>query len=177
MGRPPRDNPLIRQCEQTADFQLNREAFEAGFNKGLVDYCTPERAYQMGRSGQPYSGVCPAELEDEVIGAHLKGKRLAQRLAELEEENAQIEIQIEALLTDPNSRNGDPTLLNELGQLTGLGRQPATGGKTSGIKPSDSSVQPVSKEAQLKLLRERRAQLNLEIQDAESNAASSSRLE
>ena len=178
VGRSPRENPLLRQCERSADHQINTEAFEAGFNKGLVEYCTPERAFQMGQSGQPYSGVCPAELENEVVGAHLKGKRVAQRLAELEEETTKIEMQIEALLSDRPREQGDPSLLNELGQLTGLtelgglGDSTKTTGKRAPQDGATSAQPPMTKKQQLKTLRERRAQLNIEIQDTESGGSS-----
>lgn len=32
--------------------------YEAGYVKGLSEYCNPHFAYQMGLSGQYYEGVC-----------------------------------------------------------------------------------------------------------------------
>ena len=59
----------------TPDFQ----AYMAGRDKGLTQFCRPQNGYQLGKKGYRYSGVCPVELEPEFQAAHTTGFGLYQR--------------------------------------------------------------------------------------------------
>lgn len=52
------------------------EAYFAGRERGLRNYCTPESGYEAGRSGAPYRGVCPAGDEPEFLAEYNIGRRL-----------------------------------------------------------------------------------------------------
>lgn len=42
----------------------NREQWEMGRQKGLVEYCTKKNAYELGRQGITISAVCEQNLEE-----------------------------------------------------------------------------------------------------------------
>ena len=56
----------------TADFQ----AYQAGRDQGLVEFCQPGRGYSVGQSGGRYNGVCSAELEQGFLEAYNVGHQL-----------------------------------------------------------------------------------------------------
>jgi hypothetical protein len=64
----------------TADF----DAYLAGRAQGVAHFCRPQNGYQLGVQGQPYAGVCPAELEPSFVAAHADGYGLYERAATLE---------------------------------------------------------------------------------------------
>ena len=56
----------------TADFG----AYQAGRDRGLVEYCQPGRGYDVGVSGGRYYGVCSADLEPDFLDAYNAGYHL-----------------------------------------------------------------------------------------------------
>jgi hypothetical protein len=64
----------------SADF----DAYMAGRAHGLAEFCRPRNGYQLGAQGQPYGGVCPAELEAAFLAAHADGYGLFERGAALD---------------------------------------------------------------------------------------------
>ncbi len=56
----------------TPDFQ----AYQQGRSQGLVEFCQPSRAFNLGASGGQYNGVCSVELEPEFLDAYRVGQRL-----------------------------------------------------------------------------------------------------
>jgi hypothetical protein len=56
----------------TPDFQ----AWQAGREQGLIEYCQPSRGFQVGESGGSYSGVCSSNLEPEFLHAFRLGAAL-----------------------------------------------------------------------------------------------------
>ncbi len=74
----------------------NLELYTAGFERGLVDYCTPERAYDAGRAGESYNGVCPKNLEAKILKRHKVGTEIAA----LEKKNAALEGQVDLKLSE-----------------------------------------------------------------------------
>ena len=64
----------------TADF----DAYLAGRAAGVAHFCRPQNGYHLGVQGQPYAGVCPAELEPAFLAAHGDGYGLYERSATLE---------------------------------------------------------------------------------------------
>ena len=56
----------------TADFG----AYQAGRDRGLVEYCQPGRGYDVGASGGRYHGVCSADLEPDFLDAYNAGYHL-----------------------------------------------------------------------------------------------------
>lgn len=56
----------------TADFG----DYQAGRDRGLVEYCQPGRGYDVGVSGGRYYGVCSADLEPDFLDAYNAGYHL-----------------------------------------------------------------------------------------------------
>ena len=56
----------------TPDFQ----AWQAGREQGLVEYCQPIRGFQVGQSGGSYNGVCSSNLESDFLAAYRMGAEL-----------------------------------------------------------------------------------------------------
>lgn len=54
------------------DFQ----AYQAGRDQGLRQYCRPSRGFNLGTSGSRYNGVCPVDLEPGFVEAFNSGHRL-----------------------------------------------------------------------------------------------------
>lgn len=63
----------------TAFIAQNQQAWEAGRQAGLKKYCTPLRAYQLGREGFSYQNVCPQEQMVELLKANDEGLHNYQR--------------------------------------------------------------------------------------------------
>lgn len=57
----------------------NQQAWETGRQAGLKRYCTPLRAYQLGREGFSYQNVCPQEQMIELLKANDEGLHNYQR--------------------------------------------------------------------------------------------------
>lgn len=66
---------------------VDLELYNAGWQRGLIDYCTPERAYDAGRASESYDGICPKNLEAKF----LKRYKVGIEIAALEKKNAAIE--------------------------------------------------------------------------------------
>jgi len=56
----------------TPDFQ----AWQAGREQGLIEFCQPLRGFQLGESGGYYSGVCNSNLEPDFLDAFRLGVEL-----------------------------------------------------------------------------------------------------
>jgi hypothetical protein len=56
----------------TPDF----EAYQAGRNEGLVEFCQPARGFSLGSNGGQYRGVCSAHNEARFLDAYNSGYHL-----------------------------------------------------------------------------------------------------
>ena len=51
-------------------------AYRRGREQGLQEYCRPDQAYQLGRRGGRYSGVCPVQVASQVAAAYEAGRQI-----------------------------------------------------------------------------------------------------
>ncbi len=51
-------------------------AYRAGREEGLLEFCRPQRGFDLGSRGGSYNGVCPAQLNAAFTDAFNTGKRL-----------------------------------------------------------------------------------------------------
>ncbi|MCB0367237.1 MAG: DUF2799 domain-containing protein [Bdellovibrionaceae bacterium] len=65
-----------------------------GRNAGLVDFCTSDNGFEMGRTGQIYYYVCPVDEEVEFLSRYRVGRKVYQ----LEKANQEISSELETLL-------------------------------------------------------------------------------
>lgn len=63
----------VRECvtgvPPDSDLYLN------GRNAGLVDFCTTQSGYELGRAGLKYMSVCPEHLEKKFLPGYEQGRR------------------------------------------------------------------------------------------------------
>ncbi len=52
------------------------DAYRAGRDQGLREFCQPQNGYQLGARGGNYGGVCPAELAGGFVRAYESGREL-----------------------------------------------------------------------------------------------------
>lgn len=52
------------------------DAYRAGRNLGLREYCRPQNGSQVGERGGSYTGVCPADMEGSFVRAFESGRAL-----------------------------------------------------------------------------------------------------
>lgn len=70
-----------------------------GRNAGLVEFCAPDNAFQLGRSGISYLYVCPSTVEELFLSAYRKGQEARQ----LEVANKKIDAKIDETLGKLNN--------------------------------------------------------------------------
>lgn len=143
----------IGRCEARGT-AVDRELYSAGWQRGLLEYCTPERGFDAGRSGQDYQGICPQHVEE----AFLRRFKVGAEIAKLEKKNSEIERQVDA----------------KLRQLESLGRtapEPTPSVLADALK-SEANPGSVRSAVQKELqnLRDLRARNDLEIKDLESTS-------
>lgn len=56
----------------TPDF----EAYRAGRDRGLQEFCQPQIGFSLGSRGGQYNGVCPTELDMDFVDAYRAGRKL-----------------------------------------------------------------------------------------------------
>ena len=82
-----------RECG--SDFSAGFETvYTNGRNAGLVEYCEPQNAFELGRMGINYGYVCPSTTEPDFLASYRKGQQARQ----LEIENQKMDSQIDQLL-------------------------------------------------------------------------------
>ncbi|MGZ3724133.1 MAG: DUF2799 domain-containing protein, partial [Bdellovibrionales bacterium] len=64
-----------------------------GRNAGLVEYCDPKNAYELGRMGVAYYYVCPSTVETPFLASYRQG----QKAREIEIQNQKLDDQIDQL--------------------------------------------------------------------------------
>ena len=68
----------------------NLDQYRLGHSEGVEVYCRPARAFDVGRRGGRYQGVCPAETEGEFLAAYNDGRQLYELESDLRSIDSQI---------------------------------------------------------------------------------------
>jgi len=84
-------NRYVKDCAEHG-VTPDASAYSAGFDVGIVLYCTPENGAKAGGNVNSYSGACPAELEKPFLQAYVDGLRLAQDKLKIEYDRDTIEL-------------------------------------------------------------------------------------
>lgn len=50
------------------------DAYAAGRRQGLMQYCTVDKGFEVGRTGGSYAGVCPPSVEGDFLYAYRDGQ-------------------------------------------------------------------------------------------------------
>lgn len=61
-------------AEHGIGLQLNE--YRDGWQAGIDTYCQPGNAYNLGRKGKSYRGVCPGDVEPAFLAAYGEGRSL-----------------------------------------------------------------------------------------------------
>ncbi len=69
-----------------AEFGIKLDAaeYKTGYKAGLVQFCTAEKGYWLGETGQEYKDVCPSELADAYLRGYEKGHYLYRVLQDID---------------------------------------------------------------------------------------------
>lgn len=86
---------LDEHREACSEFGLAADdaMWRRGYEAGLLDYCTADTGYRVGRRGGHYGQVCPVEEEREFLAAYELGRETLQ----VENEFAEINRRIDSL--------------------------------------------------------------------------------
>jgi hypothetical protein len=68
----------------------DREAYLAGWENGVRQYCQPSNGFNAGEAGGSFPNVCPDDLQDAYYAAYQEGRRLYMAQAEIDGLNRQI---------------------------------------------------------------------------------------
>ncbi len=71
-----------------------------GYEAGLLDYCTVDNGYKVGRGGGYYSRVCPAQLEADFVAAYDLGKETYDVEREIADLDRRVQSLQERLVSD-----------------------------------------------------------------------------
>lgn len=106
----PTDRLTQHQKDCAKSFNPDWETvYTNGRNAGLVEYCEPKNAYELGRMGVAYHYVCPSTVEPPFLLSYRKG----QDARELEIQNQKLDEQINDT-TQKLIQSGDTYEKNEL---------------------------------------------------------------
>jgi len=95
VGAPAENSLALQRCLSTAPEKVTPNAMEfyvAGWNRGLISYCTPEHASVPGRRQRDYQQICPSHLERAFLERYEAGRQLAVLEREAEANERKIEI-------------------------------------------------------------------------------------
>jgi hypothetical protein len=74
--------------------------YQRGYQQGLLNYCTPENGYRVGRAGSSYRNVCAPHLQADFLREYQRGYdhyRLEQDIRQQEYQLARLQRERQAL--------------------------------------------------------------------------------
>ncbi len=90
------------------------DAYRAGREEGLREFCQPRNGYNLGARGAQYGGVCPADLEPAFAEAYDRGRELhgyTSRVARADSAVAAKKRELDAL--DEKLKDSEALLISE----------------------------------------------------------------
>lgn len=73
LGRlPDTINQYQDACSQFS-IKVDRQAYKAGYDQGLLEYCNTSNAINLGRAGGKYIPMCPGEKESDFFNHYMQG--------------------------------------------------------------------------------------------------------
>jgi uncharacterized protein DUF2799 len=93
------------------------ERYVAGRNEGLKSFCTYERGFSQGRSGQTYAGSCPANLAANFQSGYQLGHELYdlhRRLSEVQNQIGRSKALLKEGIPSPRQRAVEVERLEDL---------------------------------------------------------------
>lgn len=87
-----------------------------GRNAGLIEYCSIENGYELGRQGLAYFYVCPSTMEPEFLTGYRRGQTAHTLEVEIKKLDSRIDTMVQQLVAT-NSTYERNQLTSELEQL------------------------------------------------------------
>lgn len=109
-GRPGTRIGAHREACAQHGITPDMAAYRQGREEGLAEYCRPRRAYDLGRGGSAYPGVCPAALEGQLKNAWEEGRRFYEQhraVRHIEHELAQRQEELEDIRANQAGHAGE----------------------------------------------------------------------
>lgn len=88
-----------------------KSLYNQGRNAGLVSYCSPINAFELGKSDAKYHKVCPDNLEPDFLRSYHKGRKFIQ----LQNKNAELGKELRTLdekISDQNISDQEKSQLS-----------------------------------------------------------------
>lgn len=85
MGSPKKYTDELRDVCLAKHPQIDLESYDKAFYMGWMEYCLPNKAFEMGKKADTYVSYCPPEREATFRRMYLLGKNHAE-LKDVEEE-------------------------------------------------------------------------------------------
>lgn len=84
---------LDAYAQTCQEFQIgvDRQAYQAGRQRGLQIYCTPENAYSVGRSGDRLNRVCSPAQQKAMSPAYQRGQNYFEIAATIDDKETRID--------------------------------------------------------------------------------------
>jgi hypothetical protein len=93
------------------------ERYAAGRNEGLKSFCTYERGFSQGRSGNANAGVCPAGLAASFQSGYQRGRELwdlNRQLGDVQRQIARSKALLKEGIPNPRQRASEVERLEDL---------------------------------------------------------------
>jgi len=121
-GRAPEF--IAQHREACAEYGIapDLNQYLAGRQRGLLQYCTPQKAYDLGRQARPVAAVCPVEQAAQLDEANFRGRtyrQLSDEIAELEREIDEYQRELKVADSTPTS---NPVINRSLSGSTSAAR-------------------------------------------------------
>lgn len=78
-----------------SDAPANQALYQNGYRAGIVEFCTQENGFELGRRGQTLNHICPTNLFSQFKSGYFKGRKARK----LEKSNEKIEQEINLLFS------------------------------------------------------------------------------
>nr|BDT29174.1 DUF2799 domain-containing protein [Bacteriovorax sp. HI3] len=102
-GSPVKYTDDLRNVCMGRNPSIDLEAYEKGFYQGWMEYCLPNRAFEMGKRSDRYFSFCPAERESMFREKYLIGKHVF----ELKDEEEELKERLEELKPTITTNSAD----------------------------------------------------------------------
>lgn len=110
MGSPKKYTDDLRNKCSDNEPPIDLEAYEKGFYQGWMEYCLPNKAFELGKKSDRYFSFCPPERETYFRQSYLTGKHHA----ELKDVEADIVEKMNSIKTRINDSSSSLNDFNKL---------------------------------------------------------------
>ena len=111
-GSPKIYTEELRKACSKKNPNIDLEAYEKGFYQGWMEYCLPNKAYEMGKRSDRYFSFCPVQHETLFREKYLVGKHFNE-LSDVEDEILEKIEEIKPTINESSSNYDEYTKLQK----------------------------------------------------------------